>query len=120
MQHIHGISRHQLQVVSLEDTISQDNPVLPKLRDIDAFVHSIDLEKTNFQLSLKPKLLVACVGSRLFSYHNFHHFLFSTMSFELIPFLSITLFCFLILSISLNSEVSRFKIKSLLYSPFAS
>jgi putative N-acetylmannosamine-6-phosphate epimerase len=35
MQHIQGISRHQLQVVSLEDTIYQDNPV----RFIDAFVH---------------------------------------------------------------------------------
>jgi len=27
MQHIQGISRHQLQVVPLEDIISQDNPV---------------------------------------------------------------------------------------------
>ena len=45
MQHITGISRHQLQVVSLEDTISQDNPV----RFIDAFVHSIHLERIGFQ-----------------------------------------------------------------------
>ena len=37
MQHIQGISRHQLQVVSLEDTINQDNPV----RFIDAFVNPI-------------------------------------------------------------------------------
>ncbi len=44
MQHIQGISRHQLQVVSLEDTISQDNPV----RFIDAFVNSINLEKIGF------------------------------------------------------------------------
>ena len=44
MQHIQGISRQQLQVVSLEDTIGQDNPV----RFIDAFVNSIDLEKIGF------------------------------------------------------------------------
>ena len=44
MQHIQGISRNQLQVVSLEDTISQDNPV----RFIDAFVHSIHLERIGF------------------------------------------------------------------------
>ena len=41
MQHIQGISRNQLQVSSLEDTISQENPV----RFIDAFVNSIVLEK---------------------------------------------------------------------------
>jgi hypothetical protein len=41
MQHIQGISRHQLQVVRLEDSISQDNPV----RFIDAFVHSIHLDE---------------------------------------------------------------------------
>jgi transposase len=45
MQHIQGISRHQLQVVSLEDSISQDNPV----RFIDAFVHSIHLERIGFK-----------------------------------------------------------------------
>jgi transposase len=45
MQHIQGISRQQLQVVSLEDTISQDNPV----RFIDAFVHSINLERIGFR-----------------------------------------------------------------------
>ena len=44
MQHIQGISRNQLQVSSLEDTISADNPV----RFIDAFVNSIDLEKIGF------------------------------------------------------------------------
>ena len=33
MQHITGISRHQLQLSSLEDTISATNPVLPKRRD---------------------------------------------------------------------------------------
>ena len=44
MQHIQGIARNQLQVISLEDTISQDNPV----RFIDAFVNSIDLEKIGF------------------------------------------------------------------------
>ncbi|MCZ8298402.1 hypothetical protein [Flavobacterium sp.] len=44
MQHIQGTSRHQLQVSSLEDTISQDNHV----RFIDAFVNSIDLAKIGF------------------------------------------------------------------------
>jgi hypothetical protein len=44
MQHIQGIARNQLQVSSLENTISQDNPV----RFIDAFVNLIDLEKIGF------------------------------------------------------------------------
>ena len=48
MQHIQGISRNQLQVSSLEDTIAVDNPV----RFIDAFVNSIDLEKIGFTLKL--------------------------------------------------------------------
>jgi transposase len=46
MQHIQGISRNQLQVSSLEDTIAADNPV----RFIDAFVNSIDLVKIGFTL----------------------------------------------------------------------
>ena len=41
MQHIQGISRHQLQLSRLDDTITLDNPV----RFIDAFVKSIDLDK---------------------------------------------------------------------------
>ena len=45
MQHIQGISRQQLQVVSLEDSISQDNSVL----FVDAFVHSIHLERIGFR-----------------------------------------------------------------------
>ena len=44
MQHIQGISRQQLQLTSLEDTIAADNPV----RFIDAFVDSIDLIKIGF------------------------------------------------------------------------
>jgi transposase len=44
MLHIQGISRHQLQLASLEDTIGQDNPV----RFIDAFVNSINLDKIGF------------------------------------------------------------------------
>jgi transposase len=44
MQHIQGISRNQLQMSSLEDTIAADNPV----RFIDAFVSSIDLVKLGF------------------------------------------------------------------------
>jgi transposase len=46
MQHIQGISRNQLQMSSLEDTILSDNPV----RFIDAFVGSIDLERVGFTL----------------------------------------------------------------------
>jgi hypothetical protein len=49
MQHIQGISRNQLQMVSLEDKISTDNPV----RFIDAFVSFIDLKKVGFE----PKTL---------------------------------------------------------------
>ena len=48
VQHIQGISRNQLQVSSLEDTIAADNPV----RFIDAFINSIDLEKIGFTLKL--------------------------------------------------------------------
>jgi transposase len=51
MQHIQGISRNQLQVSSLEDTISTDNPV----RFIDAFVGTIDLVKLGFT----PRVLKA-------------------------------------------------------------
>ena len=49
MQHIQGISRHQLQMSSLEDKITADNPV----RFIDAFVNHIDPVKIGFQ----PKIL---------------------------------------------------------------
>jgi len=49
MQHIQGISRHQLQMSSLEDKITADNPV----RFIDAFVNHIDTVKIGFQ----PKVL---------------------------------------------------------------
>ena len=44
MQHITGISRNQLRLNSLEDTISQDNPV----RFIDAFVENISLNALGF------------------------------------------------------------------------
>jgi hypothetical protein len=44
MQHIQGISRNQLQMSSLEDKISIDNPV----RFIDSFVSFIDLKKVEF------------------------------------------------------------------------
>ena len=49
MQHIQGISRHQLQMSTLEDKISTDNPV----RFIEAFVNVIDFE----QAGLKCKVL---------------------------------------------------------------
>ncbi|GAA4072708.1 IS1182 family transposase [Flavobacterium cheonanense] len=45
MQHIEGISRHQLQISSLEDKIGADNPV----RFIEAFVKVIDFDKVGFQ-----------------------------------------------------------------------
>lgn len=45
MQHIQGISRHQLQMNSLEDKITADNPV----RFIEAFVNHIDAVKLGFQ-----------------------------------------------------------------------
>jgi len=45
MQHIQGISRNQLQIVSLEDKITPDNPV----RFIDAFVSYIDLYIVGFE-----------------------------------------------------------------------
>jgi transposase len=45
MQHIQGISRNQLQMVSLEDKITADNPV----RFIEAFVTHIDLVKIGFE-----------------------------------------------------------------------
>ena len=41
MQYIQGISRNQLQMASLEDKISADNP----MRFINAFVCFIDLKK---------------------------------------------------------------------------
>jgi transposase len=45
MQHIQGISRNQLQMVSLEDKITAYNPV----RFIEAFVTHIDLVKIGFE-----------------------------------------------------------------------
>lgn len=44
MQHITGISRHQMRFSSLEDAISTDNQV----RFIDAFIGHIDLSKLDF------------------------------------------------------------------------
>ena len=49
MQYIQGISRHQLQMSSLEDKITTDNPV----RFIEVFVNHIDAVKLGFQ----PKVL---------------------------------------------------------------
>lgn len=44
MQHIAGLSRQQLQIISLEDKIALDNPV----RFIEAFVECISLEALGF------------------------------------------------------------------------
>jgi transposase len=46
MQHISGISRHQMRISSLEDAISTDNQV----RFIDAFVSFVDLSKLDFSV----------------------------------------------------------------------
>lgn len=46
MQHITGIARNQMVFTSLEDSISEDNPV----RFIDAFVENIDLKALGFEL----------------------------------------------------------------------
>ena len=46
MQHIIGIARNQMVFTSLEQNISDDNPV----RFIDAFVQNIDLEALDFEL----------------------------------------------------------------------
>ena len=44
MQHITGISRQQLQISSLEDKITLDNPI----RFIEAFVENISLQTIGF------------------------------------------------------------------------
>jgi len=44
MQHITGISRQQLQISSLEDKITTDNPV----RFIEAFVENMSLQALGF------------------------------------------------------------------------
>jgi transposase len=51
MQHITGISRHQMRISSLEDAISPDNQV----RFIDAFVSFVDLSKLGFSVQTLKK-----------------------------------------------------------------
>jgi transposase len=51
MQHISGISRHQMRISSLEDAITADNQV----RFIDAFVSVIDLSKLGFTVRTLKK-----------------------------------------------------------------
>ena len=51
MQHITGISRHQMRISSLEDAISADNQV----RFIDAFVNFVDFMKLGFTVQSSPK-----------------------------------------------------------------
>lgn len=51
MQHILGISRHQLRISSLEDAISPDNQV----RFIDVFVSFVDLSKLGFSVQTLKK-----------------------------------------------------------------
>jgi hypothetical protein len=47
MQHITGICRQQLQISSLEDKITVDNPV----RFIEAFVEKISLDAICFRVN---------------------------------------------------------------------
>jgi hypothetical protein len=51
MQHITGISRYQMHLSSLEDTITPDNQV----RFIDAFVSYIILSKLGFTVQTIKK-----------------------------------------------------------------
>jgi len=51
MQHISGISRHQMRISSLEDAIAPDNQV----RFIDAFVTFVDLAKLSFAVQTLKK-----------------------------------------------------------------
>lgn len=51
MQHITGISRHQMRISSLEDAIAPDNQV----RFIDAFVTFVDLFKLGFAVQTLKK-----------------------------------------------------------------
>ena len=51
MQHILGISRHQMRISSLEDAISPENQV----RFIDAFVTFVDLSKLEFSAKTLKK-----------------------------------------------------------------
>ena len=44
MQHISGISRQQIQISSLEDKITSENPV----RFIEAFIENISLQALGF------------------------------------------------------------------------
>jgi transposase len=52
MQHILGISRHQMRVSSLEDAISPDNQV----RFVDAFVDHVSLVKLGFAVQTLKKV----------------------------------------------------------------
>ncbi|MCC7027347.1 MAG: hypothetical protein IT265_10345 [Saprospiraceae bacterium] len=51
MNHVIGIPRLQLQMSSLEDSISQENSV----RFIDAFVEQLDLIKLGFEIKTLKK-----------------------------------------------------------------
>lgn len=51
MNHVTGIPRLQLQMSSLEDSISQDNPV----RFVDLFVEQLDLIKLGFEVKTLKK-----------------------------------------------------------------
>ncbi|WP_208861286.1 hypothetical protein [Flavobacterium oncorhynchi] len=62
MQHITGISRHQMRISSLEELISLDNQV----RFVDAFVVNIDLFKLGFAIQTLKKEGRPCYHSQVF------------------------------------------------------
>ncbi len=51
VDNIKGVGRNQMQLTSLEDFISQDNPI----RFIDAFVDQLDLVKLQFEIKIPHK-----------------------------------------------------------------
>ena len=54
MKFIHGNSRQQIQMLSLDDFISPENPV----RFINAFVHKLELEKLGARVNFLTKNLL--------------------------------------------------------------
>jgi hypothetical protein len=49
MEFIVGVDRQQMQLLSMEDAINQNNIV----RFVDAFVDKLDLEKLGFQMKFR-------------------------------------------------------------------
>jgi len=65
MQHSIGILQNQLRLTTLEDSISQDNPVL----FLDAFVEHIALESDGFKVqTIKEKVRTNFYSKVFFEY----------------------------------------------------